>query len=365
MRVVFDHQTFSWQIQGGVSRYFAELLTWLTKQDCSVRVPLAFTGNRYLHNFDPVRYKDWLQGKNFKGKAYINAFLNQIVSSHALKKNDWDVLHPTYYHPYFIPFLKGRPFVLTIHDMTHELFPDGFSDIRKTPARKASLATMASHIITPSQNTKNDVVRLLKVPEDKISVIPHGNSFRPGAVLPKKPECESGYWLYVGGRDDYKNWNFLILTLRLRANKTDRLVMVGGGPLSALEKKALFEAGLEGRWQQTNANEAELAGWYQSAKALVYPSKYEGFGLPLLEAMAWGCPAVVANASSLPEVGGSAAVYFDLEKPESLLDCLETMENVSEREACIAAGVLQEKNFSWERSASTTLSVYQKLLTKA
>jgi glycosyltransferase involved in cell wall biosynthesis len=321
-----------------------------------------FTANRYLQEWDGCRHRDWWPGFSFKGKAHITAQLNRPVSVRALRGSNWDVFHPTYYDPYFLRHLHGRPFVLTIHDMTHELYPEGLSDRKTTPRRKALLASRASRIIAVSENTRTDVIRLLGVPPEKVVTVLHGNSLKPGALEPRVPALGKPYWLYVGARQNYKNWDLLVRALGARANQSDYLVMVGGGALSPSEIQALGQAGLSGRFHQTGASEAELAGWYSGARGLVYPSLYEGFGMPLVEAMSWGCPVVAAQASCLPEIGGEAALYFDPRSVDDLMGTLSRMEDPQVRTRLIDAGRGRSQRFTWESAAEKTMQTYQESL---
>ena len=135
--------------------------------------------------------------------------------------------------------------------------------------------------------------------------------------------------------------------------------MVGGGPLTAAEVRSLKTLGLEDRWRQTDCSEAQLAGLYEGALALVYPSRYEGFGLPVLEAMAWGCPVIAANASSLPEVGGDAALYFTPGDVAQLSGLLEQVTGPGERTRLSQAGRARESGYSWESTLDKTMAVYR------
>jgi len=358
LRVLYDHQIFSSQPLGGVSRYFAELLKAWPSFGIEPIPGWSYTANRYLHEWDPVRFHDWWPSMRFKGKAHLTGLLNRSASTRALRGSDWDLFHPTYYHPYFLPLVGDRPFVLTIHDMTHELQPRGLSDLRVTPGRKALLAARATRILAVSENTRQDVIRLLGIPEDKVVTVPHGNSLRPGLVQPQSVGA-SGYWLYVGNRQEYKNWSRLVLALGLRKASSDHLVMVGGGALTDAERRFLDEAGLSGRYRQTSASEPELAGWYTGAQALVYPSLYEGFGMPLIEAMAWGCPVVASRASCLPEIGGEAALYFDPNSTDDLVRALAEVSNPLARRRLVEEGRIRQEPFTWERTAEATLEVYR------
>ncbi len=354
LRVLYDHQVFSYQAHGGVSRYFSELIQGLESRGHQAVRGWLWTPNRYLPG------PDLFGSLRFKGKALLRSAANLQVSLSGLRR-PFDLFHPTYYDPYFLSRLQGRPFVLTIHDMTHELFPADLADARTVTVRKKLLATLASRVIAVSENTKADAVRLLGLDSSKVVVVPHGNSLHPGFVQPKAPGNKEPYWLYVGARKQYKDFSVLVKALALRGagQRGETLVMVGGGAVTQGEAALLRISGLAGRWTQTDCSESELAGWYAGAMALVYTSRYEGFGMPLLEAMAWGCPVIASRSSCLPEVGGEAALYFSPGEADDLTKVLEQLDGNTERQRLIDSGYARERQYSWETAVERTLSVYE------
>jgi len=163
---------------------------------------------------------------------------------------------------------------------------------------------------------------------------------------------------------DYKDFSVVVQALKLRdaARRREILVMVGGGRVTRREAETLASAGLRDQWIQTDSSESELAGWYAQAQALIYPSRYEGFGMPLVEAMAWGCPIVASRSSCLPEVGGAAAQYFTPGEAEDLAVKLELVLQEPERTALVEAGRERERLFGWDSAIEKTLQLYRKVL---
>lgn len=195
MRVLYDYQAFL-QRQGGIPRYFVELIGALEEIGVDARLPKLFSDSEYLEYG-----MTFLTRRHFKGKEKILNALNRIRAARALK-GDFDLFHPTYYSPYFLKALK-RPFVITVHDMIHELFPSDYIRDDGTARNKRIVCEKASRIIAVSTNTKNDLCRLLNVPEAKVTVIPHATSLRydGGPRVFERP-----YILYVGARSGYKNF---------------------------------------------------------------------------------------------------------------------------------------------------------------
>jgi glycosyltransferase involved in cell wall biosynthesis len=275
------------------------------------------------------------------------------------------VFHPTYYNPYFLDVIKDIPFVLTIYDMSHELYPDSFSRFDFASKYKTMLASKANRIIAISENTKKDIIRILQIPDSKIDVTPLATDLSlikmktPAVSLPER------FILYVGKRNTYKNFFFLLKAFSSLTGMNNKysLVCAGGGPFNKQESCEIDKLKSSDKVIQLNANDDELAYLYSKAKAFVYPSLYEGFGIPVLEAFACGCPAIISNRSSLPEVGGEAAQYFDPENSESLTDKLNAvLENENLAHELRVKGLERVKLFSWKQTALQTLETYKKVI---
>jgi glycosyltransferase involved in cell wall biosynthesis len=257
------------------------------------------------------------------------------------------------------------PFVLTIYDMAHEHYPHMFSIFDFTAEHKKKVALKANRIIAISEYTKKDIITLLKIPASRIDVIPLATTLSytdtkvPSVPLPNQ------FILYVGKRNTYKNFFFLLQAVQM-VFKTDTncsLVCAGGGTFSKQEIREIERLHLSERAIQIPSDDALLAYLYSKARAFVYPSLYEGFGIPILEAFACGCPAIVSNRSSLPEVGGDAAQYFDPENLASLVTALsEVLNNNNAADRMREKGLERVKLFSWNDTAHKTLETYKKVI---
>ena len=351
MRVLYDYQAFM-QRQGGVSRYFVELIAALKGiEGFEAQLPSIYSDNEYLEN-----KITFLTPRHFKGKERIMAAMNRMRTAKLLA-SDFDVFHPTYYRPYFLKALK-RPFVITVHDMIHELFSTVHVRNDGTARQKRALCERASRIIAVSDNTKRDVCRLLEVSENKVTVIHHATNLRyaGGPNTRDRP-----YMLFVGSRSGYKNFTKMIEAVaRLLIRHGLELLCAGGGSFTRAEMDSIKALGVSSFVHQIpSLHSSQLSSLYHFASVFCYPSLYEGFGIPLLEAFACGCPVAAGSTSSFPEVAGEAAEYFDPLSAESIAGAIENIILHSSRaRELIAAGTSRLKSFSWKKSAVKTLAIY-------
>ena len=366
MRVVFDHQCFSIQVYGGISRYFCELALHLQENEqVNVAVSAPLYINNYLSNTASIR-PCGLKIPHVAYTGLLVRFLNSMISNLALKhRTDVDIFHETYYMK-----LDNSPRsamrVLTVFDMIHEKFPGAFSSKDKTSRLKALAVNRADHVICISENTRRDLVELFGVEPQKTSVVYLGHSLQVGGSASQLAQTHrQPFVLYVGKRGGYKNFSALVRALggsRLPAAGF-HMVCFGGGPLSTAEIEHMRACQLDPELiTYCSGTDDILAGLYQRAALLVYPSLYEGFGIPPLEAMALGCPVVCTNTSSLPEVVGDAAELFDPSCSEQITAALEAVALSPERASILSRlGRERAQLFSWKKCAEDTLHVYQRL----
>jgi glycosyltransferase involved in cell wall biosynthesis len=359
MKILYDYQIFSVQKYGGISRYFFELMN-NKRNEINFELPILYNENFYLNNF---KNKSIISKFNFRGKKFLINLLNKIFFILKIKKIDFDIFHPTYYDPYFLRYLDNKPFVLTVHDMTHEKY-EGiyFSKNNKTIRDKRKLIKKASKIIAISENTKRDIINCYNIPENKIKVIYLANSLNPQDGV-SKVKTSSRYLLFVGNRSGYKNFNFFVESVAPILNKKLNVFCAGGGKFNEKEVKFLKGLNVLDFVEQKNVNDKELVFLYKNAEIFVFPSLYEGFGIPTLEAFACGCPVILNKRSSLPEVGGKAVEYYNWKEKKSLLSSVEKiLNNKKYKEELIEKGYEQLKNFSWDKTTRETIMVYGEIL---
>ena len=341
--------------------------------DTEVFLQCQHTYNTYLQGTKWVKRAPIFRDINFKGKLrmikYFNQFLNRRYSNTLLSKNGVDVFHPTYYDPYFLEYLGSIPLVITVHDLTYELMNDVSPAIKAVLEWKRLLIEKASHIITVSDNTRRDVIEYYKYSPEKVTTAHLAGGFPPSFFSENKLETKSKlpdqYLLFVGSRQGYKNFNSFIKEASpfLKTGEFS-IVIAGGGPLTLLEKSMISNLGIEQSISVfSHVSDTFLFELYSRATVFVFPSLYEGFGIPVLEAMQCGCPTILSNNSSLPEVGGTASVYFDPYQEGALNQALvSVLQNTNQLVRMKVEGIEQAKKFNWDRTASIHLQVYHDLI---
>lgn len=368
MRIIFDSQIFVLQQFGGVSRYFLELVRSLPLfcHDVEATVVAPFFVSLLLENGRASGKVNVIGKKvpSFPGKHRFLPLINRLASRSVYLDRKPDLIHETYYSDHAVPY--DCPRILTVYDMIHERFPDHFSGAdRHIPRLKARAISRVDHVIAISNSTRNDLIELLDVAPEKISVIPLASSLEKPVVRENTMNGGRPYLLYVGLRGGVKNFTTLLLayshssTLRSSCD----LICVGGGRFSSGEINALHDAGLVEKVKQLDADDIVLASLYTHAALFVYPSLYEGFGLPILEAMRCGCPVACSNTSSMAEVAGDAALFFDPQDQEQVQSVLESIV-LSEylADTLRLAGYEQERKFSWEKCTRQTAELYRQYI---
>ncbi|WP_316746572.1 glycosyltransferase family 1 protein [Pedobacter gandavensis] len=361
MKILYDYQMFDAQKFGGISRYFANLISGMKAYpEMKEKVSVLFTNNYYLKDKKKWKFDHAAWRLLFKNPKRLTKW-NKNYSKFCIKKGDYDLFHPTYYNPYFLKFLEKK-FVITVHDMIYELYPQYFGALDHTPQNKRKVIAAATHIIAISETTKQDLMRFLEVPEEKITVIYHGhtpirNENEPALDLPEN------YVLFVGSRDDYKNFGLFsdAMALLMQKDETLHLVCTGGGVFTESERAALQKLGILARTGQYQASDEGLYWIYKKARLFAYPSLYEGFGLPILEAFEADCPVVLSDTPSFVEVAADAALFFDPKDPQQMADAfLQVLSDQELSTRLIVSGRNRLKEFSMEDCVARTIAVYKK-----
>lgn len=362
MKIAYDNQIFNLQKYGGISRYIVNLAKSVSKNKNEVRVFAGIHQNGYVNKKLPIEVLGNKVSYPSRGQGKITS-LNNIFMNKAIDRWSPDIVHKTYY---FNEKKFDSPSVLTVHDMIHEIYSEQFSANDKTIRLKREAVEQADHIISVSHSTKRDLINLFDVNESKITVIHHGVS-KEATHFDLGKDYKSTlppFMLYIGRREGYKNFRKLLEGYALtRASNEYNIIVFGGGKFTKEEQKLITKLGITRKVAQMSGDDSLLRELYSSAIAFIYPSLYEGFGMPILEAMANNCPVICSNTSSLPEVGGNAVIYFDPNEISSICETIDIIVSDDERRRkLVKLGKERLNSFSWDKCSIETIKVYKKII---
>ena len=358
IKVFFDHQMFSHQRIGGVSKYFAELLHHMPREMWTTSTWL--TNNQYVKDLNLFKSTPFLPNQSFKGKGRLMLELGIPYTLYRLAKRDYDVYHQTHYETFSLLGIGNKPMVTTIHDLNFFTYNKNERLMRDT----IKSVERADKIIAISENTKKDIVNMLNVDPSKIQVIYHGIERENMINIPVQRIIPQDYVLYVGSRkQNFKNFRNFAKAFSILAHKHKNLYLVCTGvDFSKDEFELLRKLEIQDCSSTFYATEGQMLQLYRDAIMFVYPSIYEGFGMPILEAMQCGCPCVLAKTSCFPEIAMNAAHYFNPFDVESIVDAMDVIvNNLTYREELINKGKERALNFSWEKTAEEHIKVYNSL----
>ena len=374
MNIFIDGIIFSKQSVGGISRTYLEVLPRIVKLDPSIQVTLYLRRklkSTEIQNLYKIEYAiepsiypwRWIWGK---------ARTQDLLLNSIYRKKQHDIFHSTYFT---LPLTKRCCKVIAVYDMMDEIY----APIIQRPsqwelvARKRACILGADLILSNSQNTTRDILIHYPVSASKILTVPLGVGpkfrriddderkrlfrFRHGLDRP--------FFLYVGNRRFIKNFMQLLRAYaELNQNCDVDLVTAGGEIVWTEEEQAFLAAkNLAGKVKHLpTLSEDDLVLAYNAALAFIYPSLYEGFGLPIIEAMACGTPVVASGVASIPEVGGDAALYFNPHEVDDMRAALEAVLDPDRRKAMAENGRIRARQFTWDETARRWLEAYRRLL---
>ena len=328
--IVYDGIINLLQSHGGISVLFHELNKRMAPN----------TTKYYLYNED---------NNVDKNVALLSPRFLERYRKFNVRLSEHDIFHSTYYR---LPQSKAT-IVTTVHDFTYEKYVGGVA-AKVHSYQKNNAILNSDKIICVSHNTAEDLLKYCRVPDSKIEVIYNGVS---DDYYPLNLERQD-YVVFVGSRVSYKNFD-LVVSAVSKFNDL-KLFIVGGGRLKEYES-GLLEANLKERFEVKGAlSNKELNVVYNQAIALVYPSEYEGFGIPVIEAQKSGCPVIALNASSIPEVAGGAAILLDHSDANIIYDAINMLlsDGISKRFRDL--GFENAKRFSWDKCFKETQMIYSK-----
>lgn len=351
-RVRFDSQILLEQEYGGISRYFTSLASELAvRNDMSVEVGRWLAVNRYALAAPGLRRLGWGCPRLPRGDRFRQAVGGWLDAIH-IRMSRPDILHCTNYR---MPPRGARRVVVTVYDCIAELFPDRGPD--PSIAMKRSVAERADAVVCISETTARDLVRLHGIQREKLHVIHLASSLPDPSGAGRHQQRP--YLLFVGHRSSYKNYRLLRSAYESdpRLHKDHDLICFGGPELSA------EDVPVRGRVERRCGSDQALADLYRHAAALVYPSLYEGFGLPPLEAWQCSCPVFHCGGGSVAEIVGDAGVRLDGVSREAFAEGLACgLADRARMSEVVALGRTRLAGFSWRRCAAEHATLYASLL---
>jgi len=364
MKIGFDASRVSIRQKTGTENYSYNLLKELLKIDRKNDYLL------YLRE-DPPDFVKSFKNVSFK-KIPLPRLWTQAGLASEVTFNPPDILFvPAHTMP--LIHRPGLKTIVTIHDLGAEFLKEYHQFPQKLYLNRSTeyVAKFATHLIAVSQATKKDLISKLSVPEGRITVVYEGWDrdlfHQPSAeevtAIRGKYRLGNDYLIFVGTIQPRKNLERLIESFAQAKIGLDLVLAGKPGWLSESIYGAPKRFGVQDRVKFLgHVPNEDLAGLYGGAKAMVFPSLYEGFGLPVLEAMACGTVVLTSQTTSLPEVGGEAVLYVDPNKVDSITNGIEGIViNSKLRDRLLVKGIKQSQKFSWEKAAAETLQVFEKV----
>lgn len=364
IRVLYDGESFFRHARGGIPRYLAQLIReFRTDPQLGVEAitPYRWVASRHLAELR-MGHLEVPMPRRFRYPTLRR--LNERRLGAVRAAGGVDIVHHSLYEPATFDYWPGRKRVTTVYDFMLDRFPEHLTPGDDHPQKLAGAMHGSDAVICISQATADDLFRFHPDFPRPVHVVPLGvgdSFFAPAKV--RLPRLPAKYLLFVGNRMEHKNIDLLLeMFAELAPSDPDlHLVLVGApGPT---ETARLQELGIADRTVRLRVSDAQLPWIYRGAEALVYTTKWEGFGLPVVEAMASGCPTVIADVAALVEVGADAALLFPVGDRGTLLKQVEhVLSDPGEADRLRKAGLERARDFTWHRTAELTADVYASLV---
>lgn len=372
MTIVLDGIIFEQQANGGIPRTYQEILPRICNLDPTIQFSLI-THGPIRSTWPPhaqINHRClWSFNRYIQPGNYLWSFKKQIrsrIAGLSLKSQAHEIWHSTHYT---LPYKWKGPVLISAYDLLIERFASMFDEYLyhqiRMEMRRCIVA--ADGVICNSETTKKEIIDFYQIDGSKLYVVPLACSdvFHRLPLMKFKDEedvlnRQKPFFLYVGGRGKYKNFKTVLAAYEVWPQKENVDLVVVGGEWTSVEKSWLIKKKLIQNVQLVGRlNDENLCVLYNRAQALIYSSLYEGFGLPLLEAMACGCPIIASHIPSTVEVAGDIPIYFESEKSESLRNAFDIALNEVQNKQQIDDGYMRLNNYSWEKTAQQTLNLYQ------
>jgi glycosyltransferase involved in cell wall biosynthesis len=368
VQVTFDDEIFYLQRRGGISRYFASLIEQFNSQDAlGVEAELATTrtDNEMLlstlheRNFKPIRRTT----RGIRRITSKSGVLNDALitwQSEALDQSVGSILHATYWAPRKSDLRRHQHLAVTVMDLIPELM--GSASYLGRHGNRGELLKRASVIFTISETTRNLLQELFPSIDSPIITTHLGVNLQVFTPIGKGEEkVPFPYILFVGKRDGYKRFDIAVKAAAILRNQGFDVGLIAVGASPTLLESRFMEAHLpHDRFDFQKANDTQLGMLYRNAELFIFPSNIEGFGLPILEAMASGCPAVLSDIPIFREVAEESALYATANDPDSFsAQMVRILNDGAQKQLLVGLGLDRVRGFSWAKTAELTANGYR------
>ena len=351
MKIFFDNLIYAWQKSGGISIVWTQLL----KRMLRISMPLRFIETKECLKNEFRKTLHIPQTSIIYRSSFLFSFKRYFPIY--VKEQNRFIFHSSYYRT-----CRNRNAIniITVHDFTYEKYSTGLKRWVHSFSKYYAISH-ADYIICISQNTKKDLLYFFpKIKLEKIHVIYNGvnEAYHVLESVNRYSENIEPFLIFVGARFGYKNFN---IAVECAAIVGMRLVIVGSQLTS--QEDLFVSSRLQKKYIVCGfLSENELNRYYNKAFALIYPSSYEGFGLPVIEAQRAGCPVIAMDRSSIPEIIGNTQLLVENENAASFAEKVELLKDASLRKKIIAEGIKNAENFSWDKMATDYITLYEKII---
>ncbi len=366
IKVLYDHQAFLERNYGGVLRYFIFLYENMPKRaEFSTRIGALLSNNPLLSQM-AIGTK-FLPTLSFPKKRGLMRLIDEVYMTWLIRSGDYDLIHATYYNVNYIRKRK-LPMVITVYDMIHERLRHKYPQLNDDKFMRAKRYALnhADMIISISDTTKKDVrIYYPEIDPEKIRVVHLCLMMDNTDVVDQEEKTsQQPYFLFIGTRAIYKNFNFLVEAFKMMDNQEINMICAGGGDFTTQEIALFNEKNISRQISYSPIdNDSSLASLYKNATAFIFPSEYEGFGLPILEAFHNGCPTLLADTEIFHEIAGESAMFFNLNDSGSLCSAMaEIFNSETLRAEMTSKGRDRLLFFSGEKLVDKTIACYKDLI---
>lgn len=367
MQLIIDGNIFGKATHSGIAKIFNNILPIICSYDQKLKVMIvfceppriAFPKHPNISYFHLEFFSLLFRPRRFWRPFYTN--IQWKFFSSKVKSNENTIWFSTYFTRPQSNW-QGKEIVF-VHDFIYELFPDLLPESTRIIKQKREAILHADLIFSNSFNTKQDLLKFYPMPENKIVIAPlsHDNLFGKRNLQEIKNIRTEKFLLFVGRRHYYKNF-WVLLDAYANWEKAGKVKLFVVGPSWTHEEKSQIKGkGIEKNiFLFSNVDDDTLCDYYNQAEAFIFTSIYEGFGIPLLEAMACGCPVIASRIPTTEEIAGDIPFYFDYDDPNSLIDAFKYLENDKAVNEHTDRGLQLSLNFSWQKTA---IIMYEALTT--